>query len=258
MRSMWAVCKRELLAFFVSPIAYFVITGFVLLAGYFFFVYLLTFLNVVKMYQMMPYRGGLAPNLNQYVVEGFFQTMVVILVFLVPLLTMRLIAEDKRRGTFELLITSPLSIGELVLGKFMALAIVLTIMLSLILFFPMLLVIYGDPGPEVGPMLSGWLGILLCSFSFAAVGMACSSFTENQIVAGVSSMVVLLLLYVVQAPAESLDGISAEILKYISPIEHLQDLLKGVISLKSVVYFLSLTALGVFLSQRALEAHRWR
>lgn len=258
MRNIWTICKRELLSFFVSPIAYFVITGFVLLAGYFFFNYLAWFVNVVRQYQMMPYRGGSAPNLNQYVIEGFFQTMTVILVFLVPLLTMRVIAEDRRRGTFELLITSPVSIGELVLGKFAALCLVLLLMQTLILFFPLLLVIYGDPGPEVGPMLSGWLGVVLCSFSFAAVGMAASSFTENQIVAGVSSMVALLLLYVIQAPAESLGGTGAEILKYLSPVDQMQDLLKGVISLKSVVYFLSLISLGVFLSQRALEADRWR
>ena len=208
--------------------------------------------------QMMPYMNPVKLNLNQHVVEGFFQTMVVILVFLVPLLTMRVVAEDKRRGTFELLITSPLSIFELVVGKFLALAVILGIMLLLVLFFPMLLVVYGDPGPELGPILSGWFGVFLCSLGFAAIGMATSSLTENQIVAGVSSMVVLLLLYVIQAPAQSAGGMTSEILKYLSPIEQLQDPLKGIISLKSMVYFSSLIAFGVFLSQRALEAHRWQ
>ena len=116
MRNILAICKRELLSFFVSPIAYFVITGFTLLVGYFFFNLFSIFL---QQYQMAPYlqmRGMPLPNLNQVIVEGLYQTMIVILVFLVPLLTMRIVAEDKRRGTFELLLTSPVSVSEIVPG----------------------------------------------------------------------------------------------------------------------------------------------
>jgi ABC-2 type transport system permease protein len=257
MRNILAICKRELLSFFVSPIAYFVITGFALLVGFFFFNYLAFFARVFEMSQMMAFRGrGELPNLNQLVVEGLFQTMVVILVFLVPLLTMRIIAEEKRRGTFELLITSPVSVLELVLGKFLSLAVVLIAMLSISIVFPLLLMVYGNP--EIPPIISGFFGVVLCALGFASIGMAVSSFTENQIVAGVSSMVVLLLLYVIQAPAESLGGTSAEVLRYLSPIDQVQQFLRGVISLKALAYFVSLIILGIFLSQRALEAHRWR
>jgi ABC-2 type transport system permease protein len=257
MRNILAICKRELLSFFVSPIAYFVITGFALLVGFFFFNYLAFFARVFEMSQMMAFRGrGELPNLNQLVVEGLFQTMVVILVFLIPLLTMRIIAEEKRRGTFELLITSPVSVTELVLGKFLSLAVVIVVMLGISFVFPLLLMVYGNP--EVPPIISGFFGVVLCALGFASIGMAVSSFTENQIVAGVSSMVVLLLLYVIQAPAESLGGTSAEVLRYLSPIDQVQQFLRGVISLKSVTYFVSLILLGIFLSQRALEAHRWR
>ena len=129
-------------------------------------------------------------------------------------------------------------------------------MLAISGIFPLLLTVYGSP--EVPPILAGFLGVILCALSFASIGMAVSSFTENQIVAGVSSMVVLLLLYVIQAPAESMGGNAATILKYLSPIEQVQDLLRGVLSLQSITYFISLTILGLFLSQRALEAHRWR
>jgi ABC-2 type transport system permease protein len=257
MRNILAICKRELLSFFVSPIAYFVITGFALLVGFFFFNYLAFFAREFEMSQMMAFRGrGELPNLNQLVVEGLFQTMVVILVFLIPLLTMRIIAEEKRRGTFELLITSPVSVTELVLGKFLSLAVVIVVMLGISFVFPLLLMVYGNP--EVPPIISGFFGVVLCALGFASIGMAVSSFTENQIVAGVSSMVVLLLLYVIQAPAESLGGTSAEVLRYLSPIDQVQQFLRGVISLKSVTYFVSLILLGIFLSQRALEAHRWR
>jgi ABC-2 type transport system permease protein len=251
-----AICKRELLSFFVSPIAYFVITGFALLVGFFFFNYLAFFARMYEMSQMMAFRGGQMPNLNQTVIEGLFQTMIVILVFLVPLLTMRIVAEEKRRGTFELLITSPVSIGEIVLGKFLSLSVVLIVMLLITFIFPLLLMVYG--APEVPPIIVGFIGVVLCALGFASIGMAVSSFTENQIVAGVSSMVVLLLLYVIQAPAESLGGTTAEVLRYLSPIDQVQQFLRGVISLQAVTYFVSLIAIGLFLSHRALEAHRWR
>ena len=256
MRNVLAICRRELLSFFVSPIAYFVITGFALLVGFFFFNYLAFFARMYEMSQMMAFRGGQMPNLNQTVIEGLFQTMIVILVFLVPLLTMRIVAEEKRRGTFELLITSPVSIGEIVLGKFLSLAVVLVAMLLITFIFPLLLMVYG--APEVPPIISGFVGVVLCALGFASIGMAVSSFTENQIVAGVSSMVVLLLLYVIQAPAESLGGTTAEVLRYLSPIDQVQQFLRGVISLQSITYFASLIVIGLFLSHRALEAHRWR
>lgn len=258
MRTIWAICKRELLSFFVSPIAYFVITGFVLLAGFFFFNYLALFARMLSYYSMMPMRDGQMPNLNQVVIEGYFQTLMIILVFLIPLLTMRVMAEEKKRGTFELLITSPVSVFQIVLGKFLSLAIVIAVMLGLVFVFPLLLIWFGQPGPEVPPMLSGMLAVFLCSIGFASIGMAVSSFTENQIVAGISSMVALLLLYVIQAPADSLGGSAAEVLRYLSPVEQLQDMLKGVITTKSLIYFVSLAIVGVFLSQRALEAYRWR
>lgn len=256
MRNIIAICKRELLSFFVSPIAYFVITGFTLLVGYFFFNLFSIFL---QMYQMAPYlqmRGMPLPNLNQTIVEGLYQTMIVILVFLVPLLTMRIVAEEKRRGTFELLLTSPVSVSEIVLGKFLSLAAVIVVMLGIAFVFPLLLIVYGTP--EIPPIFSGFVGVLLCTLGFASIGMAVSSFTENQIVAGVSSMVTLLLLYVIQAPAESLDGTAAAVFRYLSPVEQVQDFIRGVVTLKSTVYFLSMIGLGLFMSQRALDALRWR
>lgn len=256
MRNIVAICKRELLSFFVSPVAYFVITGFALLVGFFFFQGLALFNRLLSMAPMMNFRPGQMPNLNEYVIQGLYQTMIVILVFMVPLLTMRTIAEEKRRGTFELLITSPLSVSEIVLGKFLGLSLVILIMLGITFIFPGLLMVYGNP--EVAPIFSGFLGVVLCTLAFASIGMAASSFTENQIVAGISSMVALLLLYVIQAPSETSGGAVAEVLRYLSPVAQVTDLVKGVVTVKSIVYFVSLTIFGLFLSQRALEAHRWR
>jgi ABC-2 type transport system permease protein len=154
------------------------------------------------------------------------------------------------------LITSPVSVSQIVLGKFLSIAVVLIIMLSVNLIFPALLLKYGNP--EVLPIVSGFLGLVLCSLGFASIGMAVSSFTENQVVAGVISMVTLLLLYVIQAPAESLGGTAADVFRYLSPVDQLQDLLRGIITLKSITYFVSMIVIGLFLSQRALEAYRWR
>ena len=259
MRNVLAVCRRELLSFFVLPVAYFVITGFVLLAGYFFFNLLGTFNVLLQRYSMMRF-GSLPPqlNLNQFVVEGFYHTMLVVLVFLIPLLTMRLVAEERRRGTFELLVTSPLSVSQIVLGKYLGVAVVILLMMLAVSCFPLLLCVFSVPGPEFYPIVSGFLGLLLSALMFAAISMAVSAFTENQIVAGVSGMVVLLLLYVIHAPAESLGGVAGEVLLYLSPVMQVRDLMQGVISLKALVYFFSFIVLGIFLSQRALESYRWR
>lgn len=257
MRNVLTIARREILSFFISPVAYFVITGFLLLAGYFFFNFLGIYNEVLRRYSMMPYRDSMnVPNLNQWVVEGFYQTLLVILVFFVPLLTMRTIAEEKKRGTFELLVTSPLSVKEIVLGKFLGVALVIVLMMTCTFGFPLLLYVFGNP--EFWPVVSGLGAVILCSLAFASIGMAVSSFTENQIVAGVSSMVVLLLLYVIHAPAESIGGSIGEVLNYLSPTLQVRDLVRGVVSLKSVTYFFSLIIFGLFLSERALEAYRWR
>lgn len=262
MRSIFAIAKREVLSFFVSPIAYFVIAGFFLIGGFFFFQLLGLFNLYVEQFDAMPFGAGSqyeAPNLNQWVIEGFFHTLLVILVFLIPMLTMRLLADERRNGTFELLITSPVSVAEVVLGKMFGIAFVLLVMIGMAGLLPLFLVLIG--APDVPPILSGLLGVYLCALGFASIGMALSSFAENQVVAAVSAMVVLLLLYVIHTPAEGLSQSSpmlGEILMSLSPVMQVRDMLRGVISLKAAVYFISLIGLGVYLSQRALEAYRWR
>ncbi len=260
MRNIFSICRREILSFFVSPVAYFVLSGFVLLAGYFFFNLLGIFNIMVARYQaMMQFRqGGQSPNLNQWVVEPYYHTLLIILVFLIPVLTMRTIAEEKRRGTFELLMTSPLSIGQIVAGKFLGVAFVLFLMVLAAFSFPMLLVLFGDPGPEFAPVLSGLLAVFLCGLGFAAVSMGVSAFTENQIVAAISGMVTLLLLYVIHSPAEAVGGSVATVLEFLSPVMQSRDLIRGVVTTTSSFYFISLVLFGLFLSHRALEAQRWR
>jgi ABC-2 type transport system permease protein len=259
MKSVKAIAGREILSFFVSPVAYFVIAGFVLLAGYFFFNLVLLFQHMLVRIQSMPFVQQEAPSVNRWVIESFYQTMVVVLVFLVPMLTMRTIAEEKRRGTFELLVTSPLSVGDIVIGKYLGIAFVLLVMNTLILGFPLLLVTLSGVDVELPPILSGYAGLVGISLAFASLSMAVSCFTENQIVAAISGMVTLLLFYVIHSPAQAMDpGVVSSVLNYLSPIMQLRDLVRGVVSLQSIAYFLSVISMGIFLSQRALEAYRWR
>jgi ABC-2 type transport system permease protein len=260
MRNVLAIARREILSFFVSPVAYFVITGFVLLAGWFFFQYMVRFNLVLAYFTAMQSRGmgGALPSLNDQVIELFYQSIVFLLIFLVPVLTMRLIAEEKKSVTFELLATSPLSIGQIVTGKFLGVGFVLLVMCLLLSAFPMLLVFYMRPGPEVLPILSGLLAILLAGLAFASIGMACSAFTENQVVGAISGVVALLLLSLIYSPGSDPNGFNEVVLRRLSPLVQLQDLVKGVITTDSLVYFLSLISLGLFLSKRALEAQRWR
>ncbi len=257
MRNSIAIFKREVLSFFVSPVAYFVIAGFVLLAAYFFFNLLFVY-NVwlARFAQMPQMMGDARPNLNQIVIENYFQTLVLVLVFLVPVLTMRTIAEEKRSGTFELLITSPLSVKEIVFGKFLGVGFVVLVMLGISLAFPAILCIYGNP--EIKPILTGFLATLLAGLAFTSIGMAISAFTSNQVVAGVTSMVALLLLYVIHSPAENADGVVRTILEYLSPPLQAREMIKGVLSLDSLVYFVSLVALGLTMSARALDSERYR
>lgn len=257
MRNVFAIAKRELLSMFVSPVAYFVIGGFGVIGAYFFYLILFYYNIYVVQAAQMPWAGSQVPSLNQFVIEQYFRTLLVILVFLIPILTMRTIAEERRRGTFELLITSPVSVLEIVLGKFLGVGTLVVTMVLLASVYPLFLPFVAEP--ELAPLFSGIGGIILFALGLSAVGIAASSYTENQVVAAASSMVVLLLLYVIQAPAEE-GGTSwfTEFLRFISPQSQVDDLLKGVLSLKSVFYFLSLITLGIFLSVRALESYRYR
>lgn len=257
MRATIAIFKRELLSFFVSPIAYIVITGFILLCGYFFFNLLQYYNLMLIQYSQMPYRmPDSGPSLNSDVIAPYYQTMMVVLVFLIPALTMKSISEEKRSGTFELLAISPISVGSIIFGKFLATATVMALMLLGCFAFPALLAIYGDP--EFWPMVSGILGLLLYSLGFIAVGMAVSSFTQNQMIAAVSSIVVLLLLYLIHAPAQSVGGTAGDVMMYISPAVNTVEMIKGVIESNRLIYFVSLISFGLFLSLRSLEAQRWR
>lgn len=256
MRNTLAIAAKDIRSQFASPIAYVVLTGFLLLAGWFFFNLLANF------NQWLARAGYLGPealqhiNLNELVISPLLHNLSVILVIMIPVITMRSFAEEKRSGTYELLMTSPVTVTEIVLGKFLGgFAFILMIVL-LTALYPLILMIYGNP--EVGVVLSGLLGLLLLGTAFLAVGLFTSSLTENQIIAAVSCLVILLLLYVISWPAESANETLGSLLKYLSLTEHYSELVKGVIDTRDVFYFLSVILLALFLTQRSVESLRWR
>jgi ABC-2 type transport system permease protein len=256
-RNILSIAAKDIRSQFVSPIAYVVLTGFLLLGGWFFFNLLARFNYLLQLY--LSFRNPEAMerlNLNEFVISPLLHNLSVVLVILVPVITMRSFAEEKRSGTYELLMTSPLSVTEIVLGKFLGAFVFVFLMLLLTGVYPIILLAYGNP--EVGVILGGFLGLLLLATAFVSVGLLTSSLTENQIVASVSCLVVLLLLYVISWPAETAGETMGAILKYFSLTEHFSEMVKGVIDTRDVVYFVSVIVLGLFLTQRSVESLRWR
>ncbi|MEO8602158.1 MAG: ABC transporter permease [bacterium] len=257
MRNILAIAAKDLRSQFVSPIAYVVLTGFLLLGGWFFFNLLARFNFLLNMY--LSFRNPEAMerlNLNEFVIAPLLHNLSVILVILVPVITMRSFAEEKRSGTYELLMTSPISVTEIVLGKFFGAFGFVLIMVGLTAVYPLILVLYGDP--EAGVILSGFLGLLLLATAFVSVGLLTSSFTDNQIIAAVSCLVGLLLLYVISWPAETAGANLGAVLKYLSLTEHFGEMVKGVIDTRDLMYFGSVIVLALFLTQRSVESLRWR
>jgi ABC-2 type transport system permease protein len=255
MRNILAIAGKELRSLFVSPIAYVVLTGFLLLGGWFFFNLLFRFSYLLTIYTGMQNAEAIQTlNLNEYVLAPLLQNLTIVLVIMVPLITMRAFAEEKRAGTYELLLTSPLSITEIVLGKLLGLLGFVGIMVALTGIYPLILLFYGNPEP--GPILAGYLGLFLLGAVFVSVGLLASALTENQIVAAVICFVVLLLLYVVSWPAETAGSGVGALLKYLSVVDHFGEMIKGIIDTRDIVYFLSLILLSLFLTHRAVEASR--
>jgi ABC-2 type transport system permease protein len=256
-KNVLAIAAKDIRSFFVSPIAYVVTTGFLLLGGWFFFNLLANFNRLLQLY--LSFRNPEAMerlNLNEFVIAPLLHNLSVVLVILIPVITMRAFAEEKRSGTYELLMTSPLSVTEIVLGKFVGAFVCVFVMLLLTGIFPAILFVYGDP--EVGVVLGGFLGLLLLATAFLSVGLLTSSFTENQIIAAVSCLVSLLLFYVISWPAESVGETMGTVLRYLSLTEHFSEMVKGVIDTKDLTYFLSVIVLALFLTHRSVESLRWR
>jgi ABC-2 type transport system permease protein len=255
MSSFWPIYKRELRAYFVSPIAYVVMVMFLVIAGYFFYSGF-AFFNFIGFQAMSNPMMARNLNVTEGVLRPLYGNLGVVLLFIMPLLTMRLFAEEKKQGTIELLLTYPVRDLAAVLAKFMACLTVYAIMLALAGLYPALLLIYARP--EIGPILSGYLGLFLLGAAFIALGALASSLTENQIVAAAISFGFLLLFWVIGWSSQFAGGNVGWLLSHLSLLDHFDSFPKGVIDSKDVIFYLSFMVFCLFLTLRSLESHRWR
>ncbi|HUA16076.1 MAG TPA: ABC transporter permease [Verrucomicrobiae bacterium] len=254
MRNAWIICRKELGSYFASPIAYLLLTMFGLIFGYFFWTAVAVF--VVEGMEMQM-RGQMFPmNVNEQIIRPLFMNVSVIGLFMIPLITMRLFAEEKRTGTIELLATSPIRDMEIILGKWMA---ALLLYSSLLLFTALnfaFLFRYGNP--DWKPLLVGYLGLLLQAGALLAIGTFISTLTRNQIIAGAATFAVCLLLYVFGWVSSFESATWARVLSYTSVSNHFESFVRGVIDSKDAIFFVTVIFLGLFLTARSMESLRWR
>jgi ABC-2 type transport system permease protein len=259
MSTIFAIAWREFRSYFLSPIAYVVLALFLLLTGYFFYSSLVDFVNQALTYdQRASMIGGEAPkmNVNEWVVRPYFYNISVLTLFLVPMITMRLLCEEKKSGTIELLMTSPVTELEVTIGKFLAgFGLYLAMLASTA---TAMAVLFAIGAPDWGPVLSGYLGLVLVGAAALALGTLVSSLTENQIVAGFVGFALFLLLWILNWAAEYTTGPTARVLSYLSIVRHFDDLSKGVVDLRDVLFYLSIVVFGLFATMRSLEAIRWK
>lgn len=255
MTNIWSLVKKEVRAYFGSPIAYVVIAGFLLLVGYFYYS-LISWFNATAMQMAQNPYYAQQVNINEMVFSPLFHNMTIILILVAPLLTMRLLAEEKKTGTDELLFTSPLSVGEIVLGKYIAALVMWVIMLGLTVLLSLFAFAFGNP--ELAPWLTGYLGLFLVGALFLAIGLFFSSLTENQIVAAFLTVVTLLLLLVLNWVTSSGGGSWRSVLGYLSFSDHFGQLTQGILDTKDLVYFLTFSFFGLFLTHSVIQSRRWR
>ncbi len=233
---MLAIWKREVQAYFYQPIAYVLISlSFVILSIYF------TFGTVAGGYAEMNY---------------LLQNIIFILIFIIPILTMRILTEDRKNGTEVLLVTSPVDIMQIVLGKYLAAFSVFLVMYAATFIYPIILFALGGK-LEVPMLIGGYLGFLLIGACFVAVGVFASSLTENQIVSAIISFVILLLINLVDPIASFVGGFLAKVLDLFSLLSRYNDLNSGILDITSIIYYLSFIAVFLFLTTRVIDKRRW-
>jgi len=255
MTGWYSVFRKETANFFVSPIAYAVIASFLLISGFFFWANV-SFMSIISLQAANNPMISARINLTDVVVRPLVQNMAIILLFLMPLLTMRLFSEEKKSGTIELLLTYPMTDLGVLTGKFLAVSFLLVVMLAGTFSFPVMLAGIGKP--DFGILASGYLGLLLMGGAFMALGMFISSLTENQIVAAAISFGSALLCWVLSWSSSLAEETVGGILRQLSILEHMDSLNKGILSLSDISFFVLFTAFFLFLTLRSIETYRWR
>jgi ABC-2 type transport system permease protein len=256
MSNVLAIANKELRSYFTSPIAYIVIGLFAALYGFFFWAILQYFVAQSMQMGQFGMQGPQSMNVNQQLIRPLVQNVTILVLFLMPMVTMRTYSEEKRSGTIELLLTSPLTDIEIILGKFFGALGLYIAMLACTLLYIGILFVYGNP--EWRPLVAAYLGLLLMGGAFVSIGLLISSTTNNQIVAGVVTFIVFLLFWIIGWFADTAGPTIGPLTSWLSITEHFDDFSKGIIDTKHVLYYLSLITFGLFLTQKSVDSERWR
>ncbi|HLW82175.1 MAG TPA: ABC transporter permease [Candidatus Acidoferrales bacterium] len=260
MRGLYAIYRKEMSHYFVSPVAYVVVCIFLVLSGFFFNNYLVEVITYANNMMMESMQMGQASNFDvpTVLLRVFLGTVGIVLLFLTPFLAMGLYSEERKRGTMELLMTSPITDAEIVLGKFLASFTLLVIMLLPTVFYVIYMFAHSDPAPPWRMIGGAYLGVLLLGAMLLSLGSFLSSLTENQIISGVLIFGVSLLLWLLNAFSQSGSGVLAQVLQYAAVLHHYDPFVQGVIDTTGLVFFGSWIFLGIFLTMRSIESMRWR
>ncbi|HEV8348214.1 MAG TPA: ABC transporter permease [Vicinamibacterales bacterium] len=251
-----AIGQKELKSYFSSPIAYIVIGLWALLYGYFFVAILSFFVRQSMQMSQFGMQGPQAMSVNQQLIRPLLQNVTILILFLMPMVTMRTYSEEKRSGTIELLLTAPVTDFQIIMGKFLGAMFLYAIMLGVTAIHIGLLFVYGQP--EWKPIVTAYLGLLLLGGCFIALGLLISSLTSNQIVAGMVTFAVFLLLWVITWIGSFSGPTVDKLTTYLSIIDHWDDFGKGVIDTTHVIYYLSFITFGLFLTAKSVDSERWR
>ena len=255
LRNFWCIFKREIRAYLTTPAAYVALVLFALVNGYFFYMAVARF-ALASTQMRGPQYAAYDINISEWVITPLLMNTGVIMLFFLPILTMRLFAEEKRLGTAELLFSYPLRDCEVLFGKFAAAEALFTVMLLLLGIDMALLTVYGEP--EMAPMLVGFAGLWLMGSAFISLGVFISSLTESQVVAAVGGFGTLLMLYILRWAADNAGPRLSRVCEHLSITWHFDNLSKGVVQMSDVVYYILFAALFLFLTLRSLESKKWR
>lgn len=236
MSKIWAIASRELRSYFVSPLAYVVAAFFMLVAGY--------------LFSLILYHT------KQASLQPLFSNLAVMFLLITPALTMRLLADERRTGTIELLMTSPIRDRDLVLGKYLACVIYLAFLLALTLLYPAILAYAADP--DWAPIWTGYLGTFLLGCSFMALGVLASSLTSNMIIAAMITFALSLVVWLLPSAGQMFGGTANDVMTYLSVMNHQENLGRGVLDTSDLLFYLSFIAACLFMTIRSVETYHWR
>jgi ABC-2 type transport system permease protein len=254
MRNALLIAGKEIKSYFASPIAYLLMAAFGLIFGFTFYVSSRDFIRMGLQAQMMGQQQPM--SVNDIIIRPLLGFAGTITLFLVPMITMRLIAEEKRTGTIELLLTSPIRDNEIIIGKWLGAMVLFLCVLGMSMINIAFIFVWGKP--DVQPVLVAYLGLILQGGCLIAIGEFISTTTRNQIIAGGVTFFVCLFLYLMSYFTGTDTGVVSQVGNYLSIITHLENFSKGLLSMKDVVFYFSMTFLALFLTSRSMESLRWR